>query len=171
MSGEAGRVLRDVKIEHCYVIRPDGSSGGTAVVKTSTFVDGSQTVKVRGGTAGAGDQLVSMPLDERGAPVDESRGYISARWTGSGWTEGASEAEIATWNAVKRPKLEEAVRAERDRLLSRSDWTQLPDTTVTSPEAWREYRQKLRDIPAQEGFPLRVRWPYPPTEKEAESND
>lgn len=170
MSIVAKRVFPDAKIEHCYIIRPDGSCGGTAMVKTVTYADGSKSVRVRGGTVEAEDQLVSMPLDDYGKPVNESLFYISARWTGNGWTEGASEAEIVAWDALERPKLEEAIREERDRLLSLSDWTQLPDTTAKSPDAWREYRQKLRDIPAQEGFPLRVQWPYPPTKKEADAN-
>ena len=31
------------------------------------------------------------------------------------------------------------------------------------PQAWRDYRQALRDIPAQSGFPFNVVWPSVPT--------
>ena len=54
------------------------------------------------------------------------------------------------------------VRAERDRLLAESDWTQLPDVPLTTKEAWAAYRQALRDITEQPGFPFDVVWPEPP---------
>ena len=48
---------------------------------------------------------------------------------------------------------EEAARAERDRLLSASDWTQVADAPVDRA-AWAAYRQALRDWPeAGTGFP------------------
>ena len=57
----------------------------------------------------------------------------------------------------------EGVRAERNRLLSQSDWTQVSDAPVNKV-AWATYRQALRDITAQTGFPLSVVWPNPPQE-------
>jgi hypothetical protein len=55
------------------------------------------------------------------------------------------------------------VRAERSRLLHKSDWTQLIDNSLGDKRtAWATYRQLLRDIPQQEGFPLNVVWPTPP---------
>jgi hypothetical protein len=53
------------------------------------------------------------------------------------------------------------VRAERDRLLAASDWTQVLDAPVDQA-AWAEYRQALRDVPQQEGFPTDVAWPIKP---------
>jgi hypothetical protein len=46
------------------------------------------------------------------------------------------------------------IRRVRDELLSRCDWTQLPDATLSIEEkqAWSDYRQELRDIP--QNFPL-----------------
>lgn len=43
-------------------------------------------------------------------------------------------------------------RAERDRALAASDWTQVLDAPVDRT-AWATYRQALRDLPEQEGFP------------------
>lgn len=53
------------------------------------------------------------------------------------------------------------VRAERDALLSASDWTQVADAPVDSA-AWAVYRQALRDIPEQAGFPYNVTYPVTP---------
>lgn len=58
----------------------------------------------------------------------------------------------------------EKVRAERDAKLAACDWTQLPDAplTTTQKENWMAYRQALRDITAQPGFPEAVEWPAEP---------
>ena len=53
------------------------------------------------------------------------------------------------------------VRAQRNILLSESDWTQVADAPVDQA-AWATYRQALRDIPSQVGFPLDVVWPKKP---------
>ena len=53
------------------------------------------------------------------------------------------------------------VRATRDRLLRDSDWTQVPDAPVDQ-QTWAEYRQALRDVPEQEGFPTDINWPTKP---------
>jgi len=55
-------------------------------------------------------------------------------------------------------------RVERDVLLSETDWTQLADAPLTDEQktAWTEYRQALRDVPQQDGFPLSVAWPVAP---------
>jgi hypothetical protein len=55
-----------------------------------------------------------------------------------------------------------AVRVERNRLLAESDWTQLPDVPEAVRLSWAIYRQALRDIPEQEGFPHNVTWPSKP---------
>ena len=58
------------------------------------------------------------------------------------------------------------VRFERDRLLAESDIAMLPDRYAAMSEeiktAWSEYRQGLRDITSQAGFPHNVVWPFKP---------
>lgn len=54
----------------------------------------------------------------------------------------------------------EQVRAQRDALLAETDWAMLTD--VTAPAGYLEYRQALRDVPAQAGFPADVTWPTKP---------
>jgi len=55
-----------------------------------------------------------------------------------------------------------AVREQRDYLLAQSDWTQLPDVPDATKTMWATYRQALRDITAQPGFPQDVTWPEKP---------
>ncbi len=54
---------------------------------------------------------------------------------------------------------ESAVRAHRDLLLKLSDSHVWPDHV---PDAWRTYRQALRDVPTQAGFPENINWPTKP---------
>lgn len=53
------------------------------------------------------------------------------------------------------------LRLERDELLSASDWTQVSDAPVDQA-AWATYRQALRDVTDQDGFPDNVVWPSQP---------
>jgi len=55
-----------------------------------------------------------------------------------------------------------AVRNGRNQLLIASDWTQLPDVPNITRELWAIYRQQLRDLPQQSGFPQQVTWPQAP---------
>jgi hypothetical protein len=54
------------------------------------------------------------------------------------------------------------VNGRRIELLQQSDWTQLPDVPLETKQAWATYRQALRDITTQEGYPFNVIWPTPP---------
>ena len=76
--------------------------------------------------------------------------------------------EEAEWDAMQAEsaasaddRKAEAVRSERDSLLSETDW--MASTDVTLSDAWRAYRQALRDIPAQSDFPNDVTWPTKPS--------
>jgi len=76
-----------------------------------------------------------------------------------------------TWppsNYPRHPKtqveLEEIARSERDKLLLTSDWSQLPDSGLDSSkkESWSVYRQELRNLTLQPGFPYEITWPVKP---------
>ena len=54
-----------------------------------------------------------------------------------------------------------AVRKQRDEKLAECDWTQVEDSPVDKA-VWATYRQALRDITAQSGFPWTVEWPAKP---------
>lgn len=59
------------------------------------------------------------------------------------------------------------VRVQRNQLLAQTDWTQLSDVQFSNElsEAWRTYRQALRDITAQSGFPKNILWPIDPQQE------
>jgi len=72
--------------------------------------------------------------------------------------------QLKTAEQREAERLEQAsdrVRAERDRLLTASDWTQVADAPADAT-AWATYRQALRDVPQQEGFPENIKWPEKP---------
>jgi hypothetical protein len=53
---------------------------------------------------------------------------------------------------------------QRNGLLASSDWTQLPDSPLNAEmrAQWATYRQALRDLPIQQGYPHEVVWPAAP---------
>ena len=68
------------------------------------------------------------------------------------WQEKASGREAA--QAASQ-------RAIRNQLLSDCDWTQVADAPVDKA-AWATYRQALRDVTKQAGWPWNIQWPLPP---------
>jgi len=72
---------------------------------------------------------------------------------------------IAEYEPPPEPTEEEIifeVRMKRASLLSSTDWTQLPDVPQTTKDLWSPYRQALRDITTQTGYPRNVVWPTQP---------
>lgn len=57
------------------------------------------------------------------------------------------------------------IRNKRNQLLSMTDWTQVADAPVDR-ETWATYRQALRNVPIQKGFPWSIDWPVYPTPQE-----
>ena len=58
----------------------------------------------------------------------------------------------------------EIMRLGRNDLLSKSDWTQVPDVSISDSDAaaWLSYRQELRDLPSNTTNPFIVTWPEKP---------
>jgi len=71
------------------------------------------------------------------------------------------DAWIMTAKDVEYAELADEVRKKRNKLLTESDWTQLVDASLTTKnkETWLVYRQALRNVPQQKGFPHDVVWP------------
>jgi len=78
-------------------------------------------------------------------------------------TEPAKTAaeQVAEYKAMKDAEQAKSVRQQRTDKLKDSDWTQVADAPVDQA-AWAEYRQALRDVTAQSGFPWTIDWPVQP---------
>jgi len=72
----------------------------------------------------------------------------------------AAEQETA-YKAMKDAEQAASIRASRTQLLKDCDWTQIADSTADKT-AWVTYRQQLRDITSQAGFPWTITWPNDP---------
>lgn len=79
--------------------------------------------------------------------------------TEDGVTTTKAEHETA-YQAELDANAAEAVRADRDSRLAKTDWRACSDLTLSTE--WTNYRQALRDVPAQDGFPHTVTWPDEP---------
>ena len=119
------------------------------------------------------DEIVAVPqpeassvlkIMEEGEPIE-----IDSKWTQvsvetdkfadsddstKAEKEAAHQAELDTQAAV-------GARQTRDAKLSESDWHGLTDNEMS--EEMTAYRQALRDVPQQEGFPNEIDWPDEPS--------
>jgi hypothetical protein len=79
------------------------------------------------------------------------------------FTDGETTAaeQEAAYRATKDAEQAKSVRDQRKTKLAESDWTQIADSTADKA-AWATYRQALRDVPSQSGFPWEVTWPTTP---------
>ncbi len=106
-------------------------------------------------------------LDVEVGCVDGDSHYVSAGYVTPFPEKPMPGAEWASWDwsaeawAVDSARAADDVRAARDALLAGSDWTQGRDIPEAVAARWQPYRQALRDITTQPGFPLDVTWPTP----------
>ena len=77
-------------------------------------------------------------------------------------TQAEIDSATAQLNDYNQNVLPQAIRAERNSLLAETDYLALSDNTLSSDMS--TYRQALRDITSQAGFPTDVTWPTKPTE-------
>ena len=79
-----------------------------------------------------------------------------------GFLKVLDEAEVAHEQQAEADSQAHRVRVDRTLRLQASDWTQGKDIADEVSTAWATYRQALRDVPSQEGFPWGVIWPEQP---------
>jgi hypothetical protein len=103
---------------------------------------------------------VFKPHDFRTQKLVPTTPYYEEPWVHTVAVENKTQDEL---NAETNGKAEE-VREQRNKLLASSDWTQLSDSPLNSLQKadWLEYRNELRNIPEQQGFPWEVVWPTQP---------
>ena len=103
------------------------------------------------------DEVEGSLEDNEAALVKE--GDITGKMVSEGVLTDIPEDQLVA-ETIKKAWRE--LRLSRRRLLSNSDWTQVPDAPVDSA-AWAVYRQQLRDLPATITDPRNVVWPEPPS--------
>lgn len=82
---------------------------------------------------------------------------IDGKWY-TKYSVAEMDAEAITAKDAEQAK---SVRATRDAKLAECDWTQVADAPVDKA-IWATYRQALRDITTQSGFPWTITWPDAP---------
>jgi len=96
--------------------------------------------------------ITPMPaIDGRTHTQTRSVQLIDGVWTQVWTAEQLGEQEAGS-----------NIRADRNSRLAQSDWTQGKDIPEATSTAWAAYRQALRDIPTQAGFPYNLTWPQEP---------
>lgn len=96
---------------------------------------------------------------------------IEGKWytkyiLGPVFTDGETTAaeQEAAYRAMKDAEFAKSARDSRDRLLAECDWVVVKslESGQAVPTEWATYRQALRDIPQQAGFPTSINWPVKP---------
>ncbi len=104
-------------------------------------------------STGASYDPRTQTADQVGCEYNED----ATRWETAWVVRDLTPEEIAAQDAQQA----EIVRDERNARLAECDWTQLADAPTNHAE-WAVYRQALRDVPEQSGFPWNVIWPVSP---------
>lgn len=89
---------------------------------------------------------------DEGVPIQ-----IDGTWTQVWDITDATSEQVAE----RTDERAQSVRSERNQKLANCDWTQLSDAPVDAT-VWASYRQELRDISSQPGFPWEITWPVEP---------
>ena len=76
--------------------------------------------------------------------------------------ETTAVEQETVYKAQKDAEQAKAIRQSRDEKLKATDWSQGKDIADLASAKYTTYRQELRDIPAQAGFPWNVQWPTQP---------
>lgn len=89
---------------------------------------------------------------------EETPELVNGIWKQTWVVENLTETEKQQLTEEKKY----TVRLQRNRLLTETDWTQSRDVTLDNDADWTVYRQELRDITTQDGFPHNITWPTKP---------
>ena len=105
--------------------------------------------------------------------------YSGLTWLDKNQTKPTEEEINAKVTELSNSEPMKLLREERNKRLSETDWTQLPDTLINTAvdyipleQAWKDYRQELRDLPSKSNPKLdsfgeldrtTVTWPTPPS--------
>lgn len=110
------------------------------------------------------EQLDGLGYNEAIPVAREPYTAYETHWAKDGLVCREQVVTAVVDEAARDTALAAHIRAERDRRLAECDWTQLADAPLSEDErdAWCAYRQELRDVPQQAGFPGVAEWPQEP---------
>lgn len=105
----------------------------------------------------------NMPDDCKEISFEEYKNILKAQSQGKKIVfkeDGVSSVD----KTIDLDTLKNNINIRRNFLLAESDWVVLPDAPFTEEQknTWKVYRQELRDITIQEGYPENVEWPEKP---------
>lgn len=110
--------------------------------------------------------IVPVTAFQGQAPVDGNEYGVEIQQQSDGsWAHELVQKTISPEQLANNiARQAQAVKADRDRMIAATDWivTLAAEESAPVPQAWKTYRQALRDIPSQEGFPFEVVWPTRP---------
>ena len=120
----------------------------------------------------------ATPVDRYGFNFRNGVEQIDGKWftkysVGPVFTDRPAEGDqpamtaaeqMDAYKAIKDTEQAKSVRQQRDDKLKESDWRVIRALESNTPQdfAWAAYRQALRDITAQPGFPWAIDWPENP---------
>lgn len=106
-------------------------------------------------------KLVAPPYYDQ---ATQTREHGPALLVDGVWTQNYIVLELDPEMAAAKAEAQwTVVRAQRNQLIAKTDWTQLPDAALTNTQTaeWASYRQALRDITTQSD-PFNIEWPVQP---------
>lgn len=124
----------------------------------------------------AGIDATAQELDDAGIvsvtqlterfPVDGYQYAIEIKQQSDGsWAQEMVQVEIPEAHYLNNVAVQvQTVKADRDRMLAATDWivAKSLESAELVPETWKTYRQALRDLSTQPGFPFSIQWPELP---------
>lgn len=95
-------------------------------------------------------------------PSSQSVKEVAPIFSNGEWQQSWEIVELSEADALVAEQDQAAMmRSRRNGLLAACDWTQLPDSPVDA-SPWALYRELLRAVPQQAGFPWQINWPSEP---------
>ena len=96
--------------------------------------------------------------------AEQSKSKRKEWFVGESWSN-TSMSWVIDDETLLQAEVANAIRLKRNELLAQSDYTQMPDVTLSNQDLWDNYRQALRDLPqtyANITSLDEVTWPTPP---------
>jgi hypothetical protein len=115
-------------------------------------------------------ECVSFPVEHQAQPdydnetqrIEHSNEpvLVDGKWVITKTVVNLTDEQIAANQASLDLGAANKARRKRNDLLAETDWMGMSDVTMSAD--WATYRQALRDVPAQAGFPHTINWPSKP---------